>query len=254
MNKILILTLSLLLIGSAALAAEQKMGQSSADQGVSQQAGDGVQTQTIQRVQNQGEDQQIQTREEAQVQTEEGQNDLLISENAPKARTAQEARQMIQARSEVLGQEVQNLSGEEQKVYQNQNMVREAVHAFLAMEDLVGGIGSRVSEIAREFNNSVQNTIKAEEKIQTRSAFAKFFMGGDKNAAGELEQELNQNQLRIQELKQLQENCNCATEVKTIVQEQIQNLEQEQTRLQTVAEKEKNNNGIFGWVRSIFGR
>jgi len=254
MKRILILALSLLFIGSVSIAAEQKTGQSDASQGAGQQAGDGVQIQTIQRVQNQGEDQQIQTREEAQVQTEAGEPNLLISENIQRARTTEEARQMIQARSEALGQEVQALSGVEQKVYQNQNKVREAVHAFLAVEDLVGGIGSRVSEIAREFNNSVQNTIKAEEKIQTRNTFVKFFMGGDKDAAGELEQELNQNQLRVQELRQLQENCACGEEVKTMVQEQIQNLEQEQVRLQVVAEKEKNSNGVFGWLRSLFNR
>ena len=71
------------------------------------------------------------------------------------------------------------------------------------MEDLAGGIGKNVSAIAKNFNNSVQATINAEAKIEKRSGFARFFAGGDHDAAEAIEAEVEQNKLRIQELKQL---------------------------------------------------
>ena len=155
---------------------------------------------------------------------------------------------MVQARQQEMKQEMQEMGQGQQNMYMNQNQVRLAVHALLAMEGLVGGIGKNVSEIARGFNNSIQSTIKAEEKIQTRGRIARFFMGGDHEAAEEMEQEVNRNRERIQELKQLKEQCECDEEVMNMFQEQIQNMEQEQNRLQGLAQAEKKSKGIFGWL------
>ena len=165
-----------------------------------------------------------------------------------KAGNVEQVKAMVQARQQEMKQEMQEMGQGQQNMYMNQNQVRLAVHALLAMEGLVGGIGKNVSEIARGFNNSIQSTIKAEEKIQTRGRIARFFMGGDHEAAGEMEQEVNRNRERIQELKQLKEQCECDEEVMNMFQEQIQNMEQEQNRLQGLAQAEKKSKGIFGWL------
>lgn len=171
-----------------------------------------------------------------------------------RARTTNELRTMIQEKQQEMNQEVQSFGEKQQKVYQNQNEVRLAVHSLLAMEDLVGGIGPQVSQIAKDFDNSVQATIQAEEIIQNRNMIVRFFSGGDQEAAGEIEREVNQNNLRVQQLKQLREQCDCDEEIKNMFQEQIQNMEQEQNRLQQLAEKEKQAKGIWGWIKSLFGR
>ncbi len=176
----------------------------------------------------------------------------FILESPQRARTMTEAKEMVQQRKQEMNQEMQVLSNVQQKVYQNQNQVREAVHALVAIEDLAPGIGPQVSQIAHEFNNSVQATIIAEEKIQKRNVFVKFFMGGEKNAAEDMERELNQNQQRIQELKRLREECACGEEIKVMIQEQVQNIEQEQVRLQQLANKEKSAQGVFGWIKNFF--
>ena len=166
-----------------------------------------------------------------------------------KAQSETELKTMVQQKQQEMDQEIKGLSKDEEKVYKNQNQVRMAVHTFLAMEDLVGGIGPQVREIAREFNNSVQVTIKAEEKIEKRSGFTKFFAGGDAEAAEELEQESKKNMEKLQEMKQLKDGCvDCTEEIKAMMQEQIQNMEQEQVRLQELAEKEKQSKGLFGWM------
>jgi len=205
--------------------------------------------------QNQNE---IQQREQERTQEEEQQNqdDLIIAPRGEQAKagTTNELRTMIQEEQQEMNQEVQLFGDKKQKVYQNQNEVRLAVHSLLAMEDLVGGIGPQVSQIAQEFNNSVQATIVVEEKIQNRNMIVRFFAGGDQEAAGELEGEINQNRLKVQQLNQLREQCDCDEEIKNIFQEQIQNIEQEQNRLQQLVEKEKQTKGIWGWIKSLFGR
>lgn len=169
-----------------------------------------------------------------------------------RARNVSELREMIQERKTEMEQEIMNFTETNKNIYQNQNRVRLAVHSLLAMENLTGGIGQNISQIAREFNNSVQATIRAEERIQTRNVIVRFFVGGDEEAAEEIESERNQNQQRIQQLKQLRNECDCDEEIKAMIQEQIQNMEQEQARLQQLAQNEKQSKGLFGWIFGWF--
>ncbi len=169
--------------------------------------------------------------------------------NQLKAGNVAELKQMIQQKQQEMEQELAGLSNKDkQKVFRNQNQVRLAVHTLLSMENLTGGIGKNVSAIAREFNNSVQSTIRAEEKIQAKSRIMRFFTGGDDEAAGEIEQEVNMNREKIQQLKRLKDQCNCTAEVKAMFQEQIQNMELEQNRLRQLAQSEKKSKGLFGWL------
>ncbi|MBU5688139.1 MAG: hypothetical protein KQA41_00715 [Candidatus Aenigmarchaeota archaeon] len=173
-------------------------------------------------------------------------------------RNQEEIRERVQLQEKVknitdqvrarIEEETRNIKGAEQKVYQNQNTVRVAVHTLLAMEDLTGGIGKNISQIAREFNNSIQATIRAEERIEKRNKITRFFVGGDDQAAKEIEQQVLQNQIRIQELKKYSRECNCSEEIKAMLQEQIQNLEREQSRLSELVKKEKESKGLFGWI------
>jgi len=181
-------------------------------------------------------------------QSGQGTGDETGQQVQTRARNTTELRQMIQERQQEMNQSMQTLREQVRSVYQNQNRVRLAVHALLAMENLTGGIGRNVSQIAREFNNSVQATIRAEERIQTRNMLMRFFSGGDEQAAEEMEQEVNRNRERIQELRRLMQECECDEEVKAMLQEQIQNMEMEQNRIQDLAQNEKKSKGIFGWL------
>jgi hypothetical protein len=193
-----------------------------------------------------------QEEEENQNQNQNQEGNLI---SAPGTGNATAVREMIQERKQEMEQALEGLENEvEQSVYQNQNRVRLAVHSLLAIEDLVGGIGSQVSEIAQEFDNSVQATIKAEEKVKKRDGILKFFMGSDQEALQTMEEELNQNRTRIQELKELRSDCDCQEEVKNIFQEQVQNMEAEQNRLRQLVEEENKIKGVWGWVKSLFGR
>ena len=180
----------------------------------------------------------------------QGNESLLMVQQKQQEQTQkrEEVKQKIEQKQQEMNDESGKLSEKEQKVYRNQNQVRLAVHALLEMKDSIGGIGPNVSRIARDFNNSVMTTINAEERIQNRSAFSRFFAGGDKKSADELDQEVTKNQARIQELNQLIDQCDCENETKALMQEQIRNMEQEQTRLKNLSDSEKKSKGIFGWL------
>jgi len=193
---------------------------------------------------------------EVEVETEDSETEApkpqIREIRQVKAKTSTQLKEMVQEREQEMEQEEQNLSQKEQKVYKNQNQVRLAVHALLAMENLTGGIGPQISAIAREFNNSVKATILAEEKIQKRSKLVRFFVGGDTEAAEEIEQAVVLNREKIQELKQLRTQCvECDEETRAIMSEQVQNMEQEQERLQQLSQNEKQRRGIFA---RLFGR
>ncbi|MBU4492790.1 MAG: hypothetical protein KKA61_00295 [Nanoarchaeota archaeon] len=258
MRKIAVLFVGLFLLSSIVFAAQggtdepgTGQGTESGDESQGQKGindpGTGTESEPRQEGQGTGQGQQVQEEEETQNKGEDKQ--IIVQQRQElKAQTKTQLQEMIQQKQQAMNQELEGKKEKEQKVYQNQNQVRLAVHSLLAMEGLVGGIGKNVSQIARQFNNSVQATIRAEEKIQTRSAFARFFAGGDEKAAGEIEQEVNSNRERIKELKQLHEQSDCDEEVKAMMQEQIQNMEQEQNRLQELAQKEKKSKGLFGWL------
>lgn len=195
---------------------------------------------------NNGNQEQVQTGTKTQNQGEE--QVLMVKTSIEyKAQNENELKEAVQAKKGEL--EGQLEEGENYETHKNQNVVRVAVHAMLASEELTGGIGPQVSEIAKEFNNSIQSTMETEEKIKERNVIRKIFFGGDKEAAGELEQETVRNQNRIEKLNQLINQCEeCSPEVKNILQEQIQLIEQEQERLSSLAQNEKGKKGLFGFL------
>lgn len=193
----------------------------------------------------QGQGQQIQ--QGTQNQGEEGQLTVTLQQQTANQKLEQ-VKQRIQEKKQIIEEEAEAMEGNEKKVSQNQNQVRVAVQSLLEMEDLTGGIGPQVSEIAREFNNSLQSVNRAELRIANRNAFVRFFMGGDQEAGKELKGEIEANRERIQELYRLRDECDCKEEVRNMFQEQIAQMEEEQNRLDELVQKENQSRGLFGWL------
>ena len=266
-----IIFLSLVFILSASIVFAQGTGNKNSDAGNSEstqesegnnqepQQGSAVQENQLESPQGNGVDEPVQTQNQVQNQEQERVNEQTGESNGEtvgeqirqqvRAVNIEQLKEMIKNKKQEMNQEFQEIKDKKRQiVYRNQNTVREAVHTLLASEDLIGNIGSEVSKIAREFNNSVQKTIQAEEKIQKRNMVVEFFFGGDEEAAEDILQETNKNKEKIQQLKDLKQQCDCDEEVKNVIQEQIQNIEQEQNRLGQLAQKEKSNKGLFGWL------
>ena len=176
------------------------------------------------------------------------QPELKEAQQMVNAQSTTQLQEMVQEKQQEMNQNLEGLGTQQREMIQNQNRVRLAVHALIGAEDLIGGSGPQVSGLARECNNSVQATIRAEEKIQNRGALTRLFAGGDAEAAKSLQGEVNQNQQRIQEMQQLIQDCTCDEPVREMLQEQLQSMEQEQLRLQELAESELQSKGLFGWI------
>lgn len=163
-------------------------------------------------------------------------------------RNGTELRQQIRDREHQLAQETNQSPLQNREILANQNRVRLAVHALLLMKDELDGIGQNVSAIAQEFNNSVQATIRAEERIRERNAVVRFFAGGDEVAAGEIDREVIQNQERIRQMEQLVDQCRCDPDARAALREQLQVMQQEQERLRNLARQEREDKGLIGWL------
>jgi hypothetical protein len=223
----------LLLLAPAASAAVQGSGQGgqggdSTGQGGAQSVQDGMGDGQQQNTQNAPGGDSIQARWQAQ--------------------NSSELQLMIEERQQTMNQQVDQLPQGEQVAVQNQNQVRLAVYAFTAAETLAGESGPHLAQQAQQINESLQVTAQAEEQIRTRSSFVRFFLGGDQAAAADIQQQVEQNQNRIQEMNQVLEQCECDEDTKTVLQEQLGNIEQEQNRLQALAQQEQQDQGLFGWL------
>ena len=204
-----------------------------------------------------GEGEQQQQQEQVQTQTQEQNEEGLGNlENGQqlRARTSNELKSMIQEKRGEMIEEIKSMKGNLKKAYENQNEVRTAVYGLLTIGDLAGGIGKKISEVAKQFNNSIQQTIKAEETIRNRNRIVRFFAGGDQETAEELQNLVDQNRIRLQQLKELKNQADCEEEVKTLMQEQIQSMEQGQTKLQEMIQNERDARGIWGWFKGLFGK
>ncbi len=153
----------------------------------------------------------------------------------------------IEARQQELDQEEASSSPETRSIMKNENPVRLAVHSFLASKDLLGGIGSQVSAIARQMNYSIASTTNAEAQIQSRGFLTKLFFGGDTAAAQVITEQVAQNQQRIDALTKLLAQANISVNVQTILKAQITALQEAQARLQVLAQQQQNMWGLFSW-------
>jgi hypothetical protein len=164
------------------------------------------------------------------------------------ARNISDLRESKRQKLEELNQSLQRESPERRVWVKNHNEVRIAVHTLLSMEDRTGGIGQNISAIAREFNNSVNMSEKLEQKIQDRSGIMRVFVGGDRDAAGQLANITSQNQARIQKIQQLISTATLDPDVRAFLEEQLQAMQNEETRLEQLATREQQDRGLFGWL------
>ncbi|MFA6408181.1 MAG: hypothetical protein WCW36_01745 [Candidatus Paceibacterota bacterium] len=172
---------------------------------------------------------------------------FLLESTTTSAMSFKQLKRLIEQRKEELDQEEASSSPETHDIMKNANPVRLAVHSLLVSKDLLGGIGSQVSEIAKHMNDSVATTTKAEAQIKSRGFFARLFFGGDATSADVIAYEAAQNQRRIDELSALLGQASTTVAVKATLSEQITALKDAQARLQDIAQKEKSAWGLFSW-------
>jgi len=136
---------------------------------------------------------------------------------------------------------------------QHKSAVADFVQGLLQIADRQGGIGEQVRTIAQQQNQSASTTVQAMEQIQTRSRIKTFLMGTDYKNLGVLRSEFVQTRNRLEQLNKLMENVQNTAE-ETELQNQIQTLEQEQTKIEDFIESQEGQFSLFGWLLKLFNR
>jgi predicted nucleic acid-binding Zn-ribbon protein len=113
------------------------------------------------------------------------------------------------------------------------------------------GIGEQVKTIARQQNQSASTTIQAMEKVQTRNKVKTFLIGSDYKNIGALRSEMVQTRNRLEQLNRIMENVQNEGETAEL-QNQIQTLEQEQTKIENFIKAEEGKFSLFGWFVRLF--
>lgn len=154
------------------------------------------------------------------------------------------------------GNQVQN---QNQIVTQNQGEESKLQVATQHMEQLIdmGGVdeevGQKIGAVAQQqvqAQSQIQNQL---DKLESKSAFMKKLFGPDYKAIKALKQQMEQNQLRIQQLQQLQtEVVNQADE--TQLQEAVQALIEQNTALEKQVAAEEKVGSLFGWLVRLFSK
>jgi hypothetical protein len=128
------------------------------------------------------------------------------------------------------------------------NFVQSLVHVA---DREKGGIGEQVRGVAQQQNQSASSTVRAIEKIESRSKIETFLFGSDYRNLGALRSEIVQTRNRIGQLTRLSESVNYKDD-KTELQNQIQSLEQEQTKIEDFIKAQEGKFSLFGWLIKLF--
>jgi len=156
--------------------------------------------------------------------------------------------ELIRQKRYEMNATLMNVNPESRVRVQNDNEVSLALHTLLVMQNLTGDIGPQVAEIARQFNNSATTGAELEERIETRSGLNRFLFGGDLPAARELGNITQMNEERIRTLQELVKSSSIDAETRSIIEEQIRILQEQQNRLGSLSAREEQDRGIFGWI------
>ena len=151
---------------------------------------------------------------------------------------------------QLVTQEGENLGDGQGLGFQNMSEVAKQVQALLQVRT-VGGIGEQVRQIAQE-QNQAQTLIQRQlDKLESKGKLARFLTGTNFEAIKSLEQQIVENQLRIQLLIELQTQLSNQSDI-AAVQQTIQALIQENTFLQAKIGAEMQTRSLFGWLFRLF--
>lgn len=137
----------------------------------------------------------------------------------------------------------QNMSNMAQKV--------EELLEYKRIEDIQGGIGQQVNNIAQQQKQAQGEITGQLNNLESRQGLMKKLFGADQKAIKNLKQQMEQNQLRIQQLQELKNQAINQVE-ETQIQELMQALVEQNTALEEQIQAEEQANSVFGWLLKLF--
>jgi len=136
---------------------------------------------------------------------------------------------------------------------EHRSVVANFVQSLLQVADREGGIGEQVRVIAQQQNDSKNTTTQAIEKVEKRNKIKTFLFGSDYKNLGALRSEIVHTRNRLDQLNRLLPTVQNASNTVEI-QNQIQTLEQEQTKIENFIKAQENKISLFGWLLRLFNK
>lgn len=134
---------------------------------------------------------------------------------------------------------------------QSMSTVAQKVEELLEVGGAQGGIGQQVKTIAQQQKQAQGEMMGQLSKLESRQGLMKKLFGADLKAIKNLKQQMEQNQLRIQELQELQNQVtNKAEEIQ--IQELVHALVEQNTSLGEQIQAEEQVGSVFGWLLKLF--
>lgn len=179
----------------------------------------------------------------AQVQIQQQVQQQLYASASPAANQIQNQNQ-VQTQNQGTDSQLQVNTREQENTG---SIVSQKVQELLTAKTLTTGIGAQVKAIAQE-QNLAQAEIKEDlEKINGRGKLLKTLIGPDYKALKNMQQQMEQNQLRLQQLEQLQTQLINQGDI-AMVTATIQALNEQNIALQDKINLEEKLGGLFGWL------
>lgn len=146
----------------------------------------------------------------------------------------------------------EGLQNRNQNAVQNMSAVAQQVQELLQIRT-TGGIGDQVRQIAREQNQAQTQIQDNLNKLESRSGLLKRLFGPEYKAIKNLNQQMEQNRLRIQQLQQLANQVQNQAD-QTQIQEAIQALNEQNTVLREQIQAEESIGSLLGWLFKLLAR
>ncbi|MGE5041697.1 MAG: hypothetical protein ACM3IJ_02230 [Candidatus Levyibacteriota bacterium] len=156
-------------------------------------------------------------------------------------------RTFLRDQEQVMDKDRDRLQEKDKIMQQDQDRTMLGAKVLIQAREDNNELDSQVENLATQVKNTIQNTLKLEQQIRDRNFLMRLFWGGDKKTGQELYQITTQNKDRIREMERLVESCNCNEETKNLLREQLRIMDQEQMRLNNMAQEEIRKKGLFSW-------
>lgn len=131
------------------------------------------------------------------------------------------------------------------------SMVAGAVQEIVKVAERNGEIGQQIRAIAQTQTQNQEKLETSKQKIESRSGFAKFFIGPNYGEIKNSQKLLEQSKVQIEELDKLRTQLDDQGDQLQIIK-QIQLLEQVNQQLETSLGKAQNAFSLFGWIFRLF--
>lgn len=151
------------------------------------------------------------------------------------------------------GDSIKNESPRSVMAKEKMSDVATQVEELLSNKTMKGGIGEQVKQIATAQKQAQEQVKSHLTQVENRKGFLKSLIGPDYKALKNMEDQIGENQLRIERLMELKTQLTNQSEIE-MVEATIQALTEQNTQLQETVTDENQNRSMFGWLFRYFAK